>query len=468
MFIEKLAEYCEKFDSYAMPPEVVEAAKLKVLDAIGCALAAGNTETARIFKRYAETYAGRGDVPIWGGGTASATEAAYVNGVLAHALLHDDTDLESGHPECMIVPAALAATKPHGSGINLLAGIALGYEIMWRASGCGDVVTGSLGRGFRGYVVNGMLGAAVSAGKVLELSKDGYVAALSCAANVVCGLLESVGLATVERAIMAGVNARSGLQGAMLGKCGVVGTPSIFEGPQGYFRAVGGLINVDTERLLRGLGGKHRILESLYKRYPSAGANQSAIYAAEIFQKRHRPNPELVRSVTVWQYPLFGEAVPVDDGKPAYPSIVSTGPYENVEQTLPNKPFSVASMLLNGVYDSRTIVSGLNNERVRDLAKKVKSHGRDSYGPMDAAIEVVMSDGQKIIEVVSCNDDPRFFPKLGDMQSRLEAMCGKSVGSREIARLVEAVSLLDKEDGLSRLDKVLRTVTISESGKDGQ
>ena len=471
---EALGSYCAQLEFDALPRDVVDMAKVKILDTLACAFAALDTETTEVIDRYQATCAPTGPVALWGLGRGStALDAAFGNALMAHALLHDDTDLESGHVASMVVPALLAAAGDLHykdgpvDGRDILAAIVVGYEVMWRGSACGAVVKGSLERSFRGYVINGALGAAAATGRVLRLDAAGHAAAISCAANAVSGLLEPVGVASIERSVMAGNNSRTGLHAALLAQCGLSGTPAILEGAQGYFQAVGGDAGLATSASLEGLGERHRILETLYKMYPSAGANQSAIYAAEIAYQRHRPDTDSISSVHVIQYPLFGRAVRMSNGEPAYPSIISSGPYTNVEETLPNKPFGVAAMLLFGSHDFRAIENGLNNLELRRLAEKVSSDGSDSFGPLDAAIEIVMMDGRRIEERVDCGDDPRFFPTMITIADRLQTMCGRYLDSAMIDRLVATVDCLEQDGGIGRFFDLIEAIGNCRQPKNG-
>jgi 2-methylcitrate dehydratase PrpD len=264
-----------------------------------------------------------------------------------------------------------------------------------------------------------------------------------------------VGVASIERSVMAGNNSRAGLHAAMLSRCGLKGTSTILEGPQGYFQAVGGNAALASDAITAGLGKRHRIVETLYKIYPSAGANQSAIYAADVAYRRHRPEPNAIAKVRVVQYPLFGRAVRLSNGKPAYPAIISTGPYSNVEETLPNKPFGVASMLLYGKHDYETIMSGLNDVHLLRLAEKVTSDGDDDFGPFDASIEILMDDGRRIFERVDCANEPRFFPNMETMSHRFEMMCGTYLDQAMIEGLIGAVRALDQPGGGEPLLEIL-------------
>jgi 2-methylcitrate dehydratase PrpD len=455
---ERLGKYSATLDYGALPDNVIECAKLKILDTFACAVAASRTETARVLEHSYAHSAPEGPAGLWGMGRGSSPlDAAFGNAVLAHALLHDDTDLEAGHVACQVVPAVIAAAgdlrgqRAPLDGRDIICAVVAGYEVMWRGSACGGVVKGSLERSFRGFIINGALGAASAAARMFKLDANGHRAAISCAANAVSGLLEPVGVASIERSVMAGNNARAGLHAAILARGGLKGTPSILEGPQGYFQAVGGSASLASERLLAGLGEHHRIVDTLYKMYPSAGANQSAIYAADVIYHRHHPPVDTIRAINVLQYPLFGGAVRMSSGKPAYPSILSTGPYFDLEETLPNKPFGVAAMLLFGHHDFPAIMEGLNNAELRVIAEKVRSDGDNGFTPFDASIEIVMANGQQIRERVDCATEPRFFPTMQSMAERFRMMCGAVINEAEISGLIQVVAELDRPEGASRL-----------------
>lgn len=458
MLADKLGDYCSTLEVTDIPPEVLATAKVKLLDSLACALGAWDTEAAAILRRYSDACAPQGDVALWGQGRkSSAGEAAFINGTLGHALLLEDTDLQAGHAACMVVPAALA-TAAHArasgkalDGGDLLAAIILGYEVMWRGSGCGAVMNGALDNGFRGATINGGIASAATAARVLGFDATGYRDAISYAANTVSGLLEPVGRATIERALQAGVNARSGVQGALLVQAGFTGTPTILEGGQGFFKAVADASCSSPEDLLDGLGGAHRIMESLYKIYPTGGSHQSAVYAAETARARYDFDPGKIESVRVWQYAPFGNVFPGADGNSVYPATLAAGPYTHVEETLTNKPFGIASMLLSGRLDITAIKDGLNNPDIVALAQKIQMFGDEDFGEHDARIEVTLAGGRTLNVTVDCALEARFFPEMEDMKQRLQAFCGEYVDQGSITNLVDAVDDIQTPGAVDRL-----------------
>jgi 2-methylcitrate dehydratase PrpD len=117
-----------------LPAEVVSAAKLHILDAIGCGLAAYGVGAAESIRAVAVA-AGEGRATVIGETAGiSAPAAALANGGLIHALDFDDTHTPSiSHISTVVVPAALAtAESVSRTGCELIAAVVAGSEAVAR------------------------------------------------------------------------------------------------------------------------------------------------------------------------------------------------------------------------------------------------------------------------------------------------------------------------------------------------
>lgn len=419
-----------------LPQDVVETAKVKVLDAVACALAARDTPTAQVALAYAEQRC-RGRSPVLGSNLSlSATEATFVNAVLAHAIIHDDADPESGHPGCMIVPAVLstAAERPTDGRTAIIA-VVLGYEMMWRGGGCGAVMTGATARGIRGYIVNGAIGSAAAAAKVLALSSRQTAAALSCASNWSSGLMESIAAGSMEGAMMAGANSRDGVQAAFLAEHGMTGTPRILEGRQGFFRCIADI--EEPPDITNGLGAEFRIGHSVSKLFPTGTANQAAVCVARVVRERLGADTGAITAIHTVQHPAFGAA------HTAYPTVFSPGPYASLDAALASKPLAVATMLREGRCDIDALTAGMHDEATIELAAKVSSSGSTSLGPLQCEMHVELRDGSQFRVTFDGEDGNIFRPSLEEMGDRLASMCGRYVDAACLERVVDAVVGLD-------------------------
>src|SRR6059036_696407 len=132
---EQLAEYALGLKFEELPAPVVHEVKRRVIDSIGCALGAWDAEPCVIARRVASRFfAERGATLLGTTHRAPADWAAFANGCLVRYLDFNDTYLskEPAHPSDNI-SAALAVAEALGSdGRELIAAIALAYEVQCR------------------------------------------------------------------------------------------------------------------------------------------------------------------------------------------------------------------------------------------------------------------------------------------------------------------------------------------------
>ncbi len=150
-----------------LPPQVVEQAKSRVLDALATALASRDLPVPATALEFVA--ANRGEATIYGHRLrVPAIDAALVNATLINGTTHDDF-LDKSHPGAVTVPAATALAEERGrGGRELLTSIVLGYDLVARAYRGGP----SMLPKFRATGVAGAIGAAATAGKLQGLSVE--------------------------------------------------------------------------------------------------------------------------------------------------------------------------------------------------------------------------------------------------------------------------------------------------------
>jgi 2-methylcitrate dehydratase len=131
----RLAEYAVGLEFERLPEAVVHEVKRRTIDSIGCALGALDAEPCVIAQRVAESYSAQRGATLIGTAHLAPTDwATFANGCLVRYLDFNDTYLskEPAHPSDNIA-AALAVGGAEGApGRDLIAGIALAYEIQCR------------------------------------------------------------------------------------------------------------------------------------------------------------------------------------------------------------------------------------------------------------------------------------------------------------------------------------------------
>src|SRR3970040_3110584 len=129
---DAIAEFVPHTKAENIPAEVYGRAKRHIVDALGVALASSQGSIATILGEVIEGSAD-GESSLWNGrGKTKVTDAAWVNGTLAHALDFDDggVALTPMHPSAPVLPAVLALAEARNlSGMEALCAYIVGGEV---------------------------------------------------------------------------------------------------------------------------------------------------------------------------------------------------------------------------------------------------------------------------------------------------------------------------------------------------
>src|SRR3954468_7362852 len=188
--------------------------------------------------------------------------AAFVNGTAAHGEDFDDT-FEGGpvHAGAVIVPAVLAiAEREKLAGRDALAGIAVGCELMCRAS---LVAPKRIHKaGFHPTAVLGALGAAAGVATAMRLSARQFVDALGVVGSMASGIIEYLAEGAWTKRLHPGWAAQSGIRAADLARAGFVGPRTVLEGTHGFYHGFARTTQGEWPKLTHGFGSRW-IAESL-------------------------------------------------------------------------------------------------------------------------------------------------------------------------------------------------------------
>ncbi len=199
---QRFAQFALELELDAVPDEVVEAAKLHVLDVIGCGLAAHGLGIAGEGRATMSELGGEAEAAVIGlDARLPVPNAAFANAMLCHGLDFDDTHSDSvSHVSTVVVPAAAALAEARGaSGRELLTAIIAGNETVTRI---GMATPGAFHkRGFHPTAICGIFGATAAAARLGELGASGAASALGIAGSMASGLFAYLDDATATKPI---------------------------------------------------------------------------------------------------------------------------------------------------------------------------------------------------------------------------------------------------------------------------
>src|SRR5262245_36362025 len=185
----RLARYMAAARDRQLPPEVMQAAKHRILDTLGAIVSGARLKPGTMAINFVQTQGGMAEASLPTTTIkTSAVNAALASGMFAHADETDDFEpITKAHPGCVVVPAAMAmAERENRSGEELLRSVTLGYDLCCRLlMALGPDHVRATHRSAEG--VSSTFGAVGAAASLARLDERGMRYALSYAAQQVSG-----------------------------------------------------------------------------------------------------------------------------------------------------------------------------------------------------------------------------------------------------------------------------------------
>ncbi|MGV3010972.1 MmgE/PrpD family protein [Streptococcus thoraltensis] len=289
--VETLGAWVDSKTYEDLSSEAVEALKGRVLDAIGCAIGALDSETIKSIRKMTTDLSKDGSVSLIGGGKVAPEFATFYNGAAVRYLDYNDSYLAKGetcHPSDN-VSAVLAATEHnHGTGKDFLLGLAIAYQIQCRLSDVAPVRK----HGFD-HTVQEAYGAAAGSAKALGLSAEQIANAIAISGTSYNSLrVTRTGELSNWKGLAAPNTARGAISSALLAKYGITGPREVFEGNKGFFETVAGHFDIDWTK-----EGLDSVLGTIIKRYNAEIHSQSSIEGIIEFKNEHGIAPEDIKEV---------------------------------------------------------------------------------------------------------------------------------------------------------------------------
>ena len=295
---KQLAQWVVETGYDQLPEDVIEAARVYILDDLASGFAGANLPWTRIVADLAlET--NTGGCSIFGRAqTTSPSSAALINGV-AIGGFETDHPFSAGscHPSGAVFPAVLAtAEMAHLDGRSFLAAIATGYEAICRVSLAATRAVEDE-RGFHGPGTNAPIGGAIGTAKALGFDQGQMVNAIGIAVSHGGGLLEFHREGAMTKRLHLGRGSQMGVESALLAQRGFTGPSTALEGEHGFLNVYSP--SPRPEELLRDLGAEYRMLGVTIKAFPCHVSFHAVIDALLRFKETHPLNPESITSIQI-------------------------------------------------------------------------------------------------------------------------------------------------------------------------
>lgn len=281
-FNQVFADFSSGLSFADLPSSAVEAARLNVYDTLACAIAGFRAPGVQEVLEVVRDWAGKPESHVlWTDLKVPAPNAAWINGIMAHACDYDDThDKAVLHGGISVVPAALAALEMVDrpvSGQQFYTAVAVGLELICRLGLATRI--GLIQAGFIYSALFSSFAAAAAAARMLDLSAEDTANAIGIAYTQAAGTHQVTRDGALTKRMQPGFGARAGLTAVALARKSIRGAQNVFEGIDGLGRTyLQG--ELDPIVLREGLGSRFHFEDLSYKPYPSCRMNHCAVDAA--------------------------------------------------------------------------------------------------------------------------------------------------------------------------------------------
>jgi 2-methylcitrate dehydratase PrpD len=444
-----------------IPDDVVDAAKLHLLDTLGCGLAATALEVATEGRRTMADLGGDDEATVIGRQTGlPAANAAFANAMACHGLDYDDTHSESvAHVSVVVGPATLAAAEAAGAGgREALAALVAGNEVVTRV---GMAASGLFHkRGFHPTAVCGIFGGTAAAARLGGLDPARAASALGIAGSLASGLFAYLEDGTATKPIHPAWAAHGALIAARLAEHGAEGPPSVFEGRFGLYHAFLGAEKgeIDIDSQLADLGARWETPRISFKPYPACHFMHGAVGAtAEAVADGLSAGDVEEVVVTI---PAAGVDLVLE------PVAAKVAPRTTYEAKF-SLQYSAAAMLLHGRCGIATYApDAIRDPEVLDLARRVRYEVKDyaTYpGAFPGGVRITTRDGRTLeADLPHQRGGPENPMSADEVRAKFRENAALGLDDAGAEALEEAILTLEHRDDLRSVLAPLAAATVAE------
>ncbi|WP_440008406.1 MmgE/PrpD family protein [Halomicrococcus sp. SG-WS-1] len=435
----ELADFVRGTDFDDLSEETVDELKKRVLDSVGIAVGAMGAEPVEQVRTTVEELNADGDCRLWGGGTASPPDATMLNTAQVRYLDYMDSFLAPGetpHPSDNVAAAVACGEYADRSGAELLAGLAVAYEVQGELAWNAPVRD----RGFD-HVTHTVISAATGAAKLLDLDREATRSAVGIAGTAhnalrvtrTEGISEWKGIASANAA-------RNAVYSALLARNGMEGPTNLFEGGKGWNQVVAGTdFEVD-------LSPGERVHDVMTKRYVAETYAQSAVEGIIELAEREEIDPGEVENVHLDTF--AGAKLIIGGGEGSRYEV------ETKAQADHSLPYMLAAALVdremtNAQYDPERI----RRDDVQELLRTVEVEEdpalteRFENGEMPAVVTVELADGTAYtVEKDEFQGHPNASMSWEQVEAKFDKMASERYDEDHREEIVETVLQLEERD----------------------
>jgi 2-methylcitrate dehydratase PrpD len=411
MITEEWAKHIVKTDFNSFNNDLVEQAKTRIIDIIGCTIGGANAPGNPLLRDLVKGWGGKQEATILVHGVkATAHDATWVNTIMARSFDYGIINpyigekLAPGHISETTIPMAISVAEwQHLSGKELITALILGEDIIVRLSAASRYTPGM---GWDSPGIVNKFGSVAIAGKLLGLNERQLINAFGIVLDQLAGSFQSINDGCHSFKLGQGLAARDGIIATEMAKEGWTGCKDPLTGKYGYFALY--CKGSDPEILTYKLGKEFYGSRCTYKPYPGCGFTHPVIDCALNIASENYIKAEEIEAIIVSVAPMHIEG-PLDK-----PFVIGDFPQGSASFSY---RYAVSNALLRkSARPEHYTEEYICDPVVGDLINKVRVIPMDPPINMDSAeVKVKMEDGTEFYtHVDKAKGNPTFRPLTKD------------------------------------------------------
>lgn len=440
--MKRIADYIVAARPDDLPEPVRREALRSLVNIVGCTLGGARHDVIGLTDDALSEFSGPAQATLIGRGRrADVLHAALINcfGSSIHGF--DDTHEQAVvHPSGPVAAAILAMSERQRiAGPEFLLAFVLGVEMMCRLSKAISVppAKGTIAWSQTGITAG--VGAAVAAGKLLDLDADRMRHAIGIALSQAAGFRAMFG--SMCSSLMTAHGAQTGLRAAILAEKGFTSSEAAMEGPYGFLDVFAE--QADVPALADGLGTRFEILRNTYKPYPCGVVIHPIIDACLELRRTHAMDPADIAAVSVRVAP---KALAFTDRR---------HPKSNLEARVSLHHWVAVSFIRGTarIADMDTN-SAVLEPAIVGFQDKIETVGDDAIATDGAEVTVRLQDGGSLVSRVEhCSGSASRPMTNGELEQKFTGMAEAVIGpvrTRDVIEMCWGVERLPDAGALAR------------------
>src|SRR5947209_1147746 len=438
--VEQLAAFAVRTRYEDLPEEALQQLKIRIIDALGCAIGALEGPPINMLRAQLEDFGGKPLVTLIGGGKTAPDRAALYNSALVRYLDYNDSYIaknETCHPSDNLGAVLAASEYAQKSGKEFLTALALAYQVQCRLSDVAPVRA----KGFD-HTTQGAYAVAAGVSKALGLDQNGVANAIAISGTAYNALrVTRTGSLSHWKGLAYPNTAFGATHAAFLAMRGITGPLEVFEGNKGLMDAITGHFELDWSK-----ENLEAVRRTSVKKYNAEFHSQSALEGVLELRANQHLRPEEIEDIRI---DIFDVAYHIiGGGEEGDKQQVRTK--EEADHSL---PYMVAVALLDGdVSPAQYMPERIVREDVQSLLRKVTIQPDEALSKrfpaeMPCRIQITLKGAQTLH--VEKQDYEGFYTRPMSWEkavAKFERLAAPYTGAAQREAIVETVAHLETKE----------------------